>query len=75
MIFSTKLYRIRKPDVISHVKKHGVNSISFFCATTGFPVAAACVFVKEEFPEHKEEMERKLEVLKEFYGYKKISED
>jgi hypothetical protein len=74
MKFSVKLYRGRKDDVISHVRKHGIHSISFFCATTGFPVAAACVFVKEEFPEHKEEMERKLDVLKEFYGYKEIEE-
>jgi hypothetical protein len=73
LIFNVSHYRARKADVINHVKKHGIDSISFFCATAGFPVIAACIFVKEEFPEYEKEMERKIGVLKEFYGYSEVS--
>lgn len=74
MIFKVSSYRNGKADLVRHVERWGVDSISFYCATVGFPVAAACVFVIEEWPEEKEKMEKKLEVLKEFYGYRSIEE-
>lgn len=74
MILKIAQFRKNKPELIRNVKLHGVNSISFFCSCTGLPVAAACVFVKEEFPELEQEMERKLQVLSEFYDYDGIEE-
>ena len=72
MILKTAPYREQIPELVKNVKRWGVDSISYFCATTGLPVATACVFVKEAFPEHAEEMDRKLEMLKEFYGYEDV---
>lgn len=74
MIFKVGLYRKGKADLIRHVQNKGIDSLSFYCATVGFPVAAAVVFCIEEFPEERERLENKLEVLKEFYGYEEVSE-
>lgn len=63
-------YRSNKLELIRSIKKQGIESLSIFCACTGLPVIVACYFVKEELPEFDEEMGRKIEVLKEFYGYK-----
>jgi hypothetical protein len=70
------LYRGAKADLIAHIKrnKNNVSLLSFYCATSGLPVAAAIVFCLEEFPEHKEKLEKKLETIKEFYGYKTVVE-
>ena len=74
MLFKVGPYRNGKADLIRHVEKWGIDSISFYCATVGFPVAAAVVFCIEEWPEERERLEKKLETLKEFYGYKSIVE-
>jgi hypothetical protein len=74
MIFKVGLYRQGKADLIRHVERWGIDSLSFYCATVGFPVAAAAVFCIEEWPQHKEVLEKKLEALKEFYGYEAIEE-
>lgn len=74
MHFKVGVYRKGKADLIRHVKKWGIDSISFYCATCGFPVAAAVVFCIEEFPEEREMLEKKLEVLKGFYGYASVIE-
>lgn len=74
MVFKVGVYRNGKADLIRHVEKWGIDSISFYCATVGFPVAAAVVFCMEEWPEERERLEKKLEVLKEFYGYESIEE-
>lgn len=67
-------FRTNKEELLRSIQKHGIDSLSMFCACTGLPVAAACVFVKEELPQYSEEMDKKLEVLKEFYGYTEITE-
>lgn len=76
MIFHVGLYRNGKEDLIKHIKRHNndVTLLSFYCAASAFPVAAAVVFCIEEFPERREELEQKLERLKEFYGYSEIVE-
>lgn len=74
MIFKVGQYRNGKADLIRHVKRWGLDSLSFYCATVGFPVAAAIVFCIEEWPEEKEKLEKKLEKIKEFYGYEQIVE-
>jgi hypothetical protein len=74
MIFKVGQYRNGKAGFIRHIQRNGVDTLSFYCACVGFPVAAAVIFVKEEFPEHTEEMDRKLGVLKEFYGYEDFEE-
>lgn len=65
-----ELMRVNKPEVIRHVKKNGIDSLSLFCATTGVSLLAAHIYVAEEFPEYREYCEKKLETLKDFYGYK-----
>jgi len=65
-----ELMRANKPEVIRHVKKNGLESLSLFCATCGVSLLAAHVYVSEDFPEYREECERKLRILKDFYGYK-----
>jgi hypothetical protein len=74
VIFKLGLYRDRKADIIRHVERHGLSSLSFYCATVGFPVAAALVFCMEEWPEKREELEKRLEKVREFYGYEQITE-
>jgi hypothetical protein len=74
MIFKVGVYRSGKADLIRHVERWGIDSISFYCATVGFPVAAAVVFCIEEWPDERERLEKKLTVLKDFYGYEKIEE-
>jgi hypothetical protein len=67
-------FRSNKAELIRSINKHGIESLSYFCACTGLPVAAACVFVKEDLSQFTEEMDRKLEALREFYGYTEIEE-
>ena len=67
-------FRTNKEELLRSIQKHGIDSLSMFCACTGLRVGAACVFVKEELPQYSEEMDKKLEVLKEFYGYTEITE-
>lgn len=65
-----ELMRINKPEVIKYVKKNGLESLSLFCSTAGLSCLVAHVYVSEDFPEYREECERKLRTLKDFYGYK-----
>jgi len=76
MIFKVSPFRNGKEDLITHIRRNGndVTLLSFYCACGGFPVAAAIVFCIEEFPERAEELKKKLEVIKEFYGYESITE-
>lgn len=74
MIFKLGQYRAGKNDLIRHVKKHGIESLSYYCAASAFPVAAAIVFCMEEWPEKREELEKRLEKVREFYGYEQIVE-
>lgn len=74
MKFKVSQYRNGKADLVRHLERWGIDSLSFYCATVGFPVAAAVVFAIEEWPEEKEQLEKKLEVLKEFYGYESVEE-
>lgn len=76
MTFHVGIYRNGKADLIKHIARNrgDVSKLSFYCASVGFPVAAAVVFCMEEFPEKSEELLRKLEVLKEFYGYTEVIE-
>jgi hypothetical protein len=74
MIFKISPFRNGKADLIRHVERHGLDSLSFYCATISFPVAAAIVFCIEEWPEEREKLEKHLEKVKEFYGYESISE-
>ena len=62
-------FRSNKLELIRNIEQHGIDSLSFFCACTGLPVIAACFFVKEELPQFDELMDKKIESLKEFYGY------
>jgi len=67
-------FRAVKSDLLKNVQENGIASLALFCACYSLPVAAAAVFVIEEMPELKEEMEQKLSSLKEFYGYEIIEE-
>ena len=62
-------FRENKPELIKSIKERGIESLSMFCACTGLPVYVACVFVMEDLPQFREDMERKIEVLREFYDY------
>lgn len=74
MVFKVSQYRAGKEDLIQHVRKNNCDfsSISYYCAVSYFPVAAALVFCIEEWPEKSEELEKKLGIIKEFYGYEGI---
>jgi hypothetical protein len=72
MVFQTSLYRHGKEDLIKNMRRNGLSSLSFYCAVCSFPLPAAIVFCIEEWPEHKEELEAKLERIREFYGYERI---
>lgn len=76
MIFHVGPFRAGKKDLIELLgrNKNNLELISFYCASSMFPVAAAVVFCMEEFPEHREKLEQRLEVLKEFYGYESVVE-
>lgn len=65
-----ELMRANKPEVIRHVKKNGLESLSLFCATASLSLLVAHVYVIEDFPEYREYCEGKLQRLKDFYGYK-----
>lgn len=71
-----EFYRLAKADFITNLKRRNVTKwdelnaeISLYCACTGLPVLAAIVFVEEEFPEYSEQLTKKKEVVKTFYGY------
>lgn len=74
MIVKIGQFRKSKDELIKSVRKQGIDSLSIFCACTGLPVVAACLFLKEEFPDSAEKMDKKIEALKEFYGYEEIRE-
>lgn len=76
MVFHCSTYRMGKADLIKHLRRfnNDVSLLSYYCAAGAFPVAAAIVFCIEEFPEHRELLEKKLEAVKEFYGYESIEE-
>lgn len=76
MIFKVSLYRNGKADLIANIKRfnNDVSTLSMHCACVGLPVAAAIVFCIEEFPEHREALEKSLEIIKQFYGYDAIVE-
>lgn len=74
MILKISQFRKNKPELIKSIQNQGIDSLSMFCACTGLPVAAACMFVKEEYPEYTDLMDKKLQLLTEFYGYKGIEE-
>lgn len=74
MKFKTSLYRRTKPEFIKVITRIGYSGISLYCATSGYPIAAALIFYKEEFPEYTDEINKRLQVIKEFYGYDEIEE-
>lgn len=61
--------RANKVNVVEYVKKNGVDTLSYFCSTTQFSLLVAYSYIKEDFPIYEEECDRKLKLLKEFYGY------
>lgn len=76
MQFKVGPFRAGKADLIKLIKRNNndVSILSYYCASSMFPVAAAIVFCLEEFPEHKEALEKKMEFVKEFYGYEEVIE-
>lgn len=71
-----EFYRKAKTDFINNLKRRNVskweelnNELSLYCACFGLPVFVAIVFCEEEFPEYKEELSNKKEIVREFYGY------
>ena len=64
-----KLYSNAKNDLIKHVKRKGIEDVSFYCACNSLPLYVAYTYVKEEYPEHNDYCNEQLKTLREFYGY------
>jgi hypothetical protein len=71
-----EFYRKAKADFINNLKRRNVskweefnNELSLYCACFGLPVFVAIVFCEEDFPEYAEELAKKKEIVREFYGY------
>lgn len=69
-------YRNAKGDFIANVKRRNVKNwdelnreISLYSACFGLPVYVVITFCLEEFPEYLTQLEKKKEIVKEFYGY------
>lgn len=76
MKIDIEFYRTSKADFMSVLKRRKVKTwneinaeISLYCACVGLPVIAAVAFVEEDYPQFKEELDKKKQVIKEFYGY------
>jgi hypothetical protein len=62
-------YRVNKVNVVKYVKEKGLDTLSYFCSMTQFSIIIAYMYVREDFPEYEVECDRKIKLLKEFYGY------
>lgn len=70
MIKEIELFRPQKQIIIAYVKKHGVEKISTYSATTFIPLIVIYTFLGEDVVEYRELAEEKIQGLKEFYGIK-----
>jgi hypothetical protein len=75
MIFKLKPYRQAHEKLIrERYVKDGIDSISFYCAVSFCPVIAAYWFCKELDPAN-EELTRRIESVKLFYGIEEVREE
>lgn len=63
-----EMMRSQKDIIIKYFRKHSVDKISIYSATTFIPLVAIYTFILEDIPEHRELCERKLKELEDFYG-------
>ncbi len=63
-----ELFRPQKETILKYVKTKGINNISLYSATSGFPLIAIYIFILEDMPEYVKICESKLKELREFYG-------
>lgn len=63
--------RVRKKDVLRHFKQKGISDTEMakFASSVGFPLIVICVFLREEYPEHRERFTKKIKDLCNFYQY------
>jgi len=64
------LFRPQQEIILNYVRKHGLEKISTYSATTGIPLLIIYSYIIEEIPEWKEVSEAKIKELKIFYNIK-----
>jgi len=69
-MFKAKDFLSRKPEVITYFKKKGVTekTVSEYCTLCMIPLTVVYEFIRDEFPEHKELCNRKIQDVNEFVG-------
>jgi len=63
-------FRVHEPLIIKHFSQFGIDSIGLYAATAMVPVIALYVYIREVYPS--EELDRRVNVLIEFYGYTEV---
>jgi hypothetical protein len=57
-----------KENVLKHFLEDGIDSLALYSSVSFCPIWAVYIFVLEEYPEN-EEVKRRLESCKGFYGF------
>jgi len=71
MKLDTKEFRSSKKEIIQVYIKGGVDGVAEFCVLSAINLTAAFTFVAE-YDTTNEEVAKKLETLKNFYGYTEV---
>lgn len=74
MKFTVGYYRQAHAETVKkRYREEGIDSISFYCSVSFCPVLAAYLFCKEEDPTN-EELTKRIENVKLFYGIEGVEE-
>lgn len=63
-------FRANKPAVIKHYEKKGFESLTDFSALTGVPIIVVYEYVKEDFPELGDMIDKRIKSIKDFFRIK-----
>lgn len=69
-MYNKEDYRDCLHSLLSHYKRHGFGEMSLYSALTGIPTIVVYELLMEAVPEEKENCEKRIKAIKDFFGYK-----
>lgn len=63
----TEALRPQKAYVVKYVRDNGIDKLPLFCAASHFNLIVAYTFVAEDIPEHKDECDKIIKRITDFY--------
>jgi hypothetical protein len=66
--YDPEKYRHRKQEMVDVYNKLGLDRAITHCVCGGIPLIAFYTFIAEEVPEKREELQKRIDSLKDFYG-------